>query len=80
MCCSNNECVLYISFNVIWIIRSFFDSAIYWSICSPISKNHRDITQWERRAHLEGVIKVGHLAQVVQGLVDARLVVLDKGV
>jgi len=29
ICCKIKEWVLYNSFNVIWIIKSFFDSAMY---------------------------------------------------
>ncbi|ELU40756.1 hypothetical protein AG1IA_05199 [Rhizoctonia solani AG-1 IA] len=38
MCCCNRECVLYISFRVILICKSFFERAMYWSKISNFTQ------------------------------------------
>jgi len=61
---------------------------MYWSICAQeayVSLLHFERVRLSRRraaalaeTHLERVVKVGHLAQRVEELVHARLVVVDE--
>lgn len=77
MCCNISEWVLYSSFKVILIIKSFLERAIYWSIWQR-EGNQQTHQEEDLSSYLKRVVEVTNFAEVVQELVNSSFVVFNK--